>query len=358
MARNRQVQSSGPDLNVTALEIDPPKLGFNRLHLAIDNPSRAAVAFEVNVQTWTDLWFYGWGRSERYRLSAASDLEIGLTYEMSSSSAGHVRVSVGVIVPGVESVKQVFLRQVDQPVEGEVKGRSGVVFRRIGGKSLDLHYSPGGYAQQAAPEIFTERDQAITTIRETLGLAGRERMVMAIYDDPLTKYRDTKHIGQGFATRNLAVEVVRPEARLDPYHELVHALAGEVGDPPALFSEGLATYLPERLGHAALQAFGYGDLKVDDAVRAAAAELWPLSTLFDFVEIGSDGTRPKIAYPQAGSIIGGLAKRYSLPKVIEAYRRLKSPTEPEVKAENRRVFLEVFGTSLEDYQEIWRRTVL
>lgn len=358
MARELPAQSSDPDLKVTALEIDPPKLGLNHLRLVVENPTKAAMAFEVDVQTWTHLWFCGLGHSQQYRLSPASALEMGFSYEMSSSVAGHVQVSVGAIAPGVESVKPVLLRQVDQRVEGEVRGRSGVVFHRIGGESLDLYFTPGGYAQQVAPEFLEERDQAISTIREKLGLTGDARMIMAIYDDPVVKYIDTGHIGHGFATRNLAVEVVRPGARLDPYHELVHALAGELGHPPALFFEGLATFLTERLGHAALRPFGWGDLKVDDAVRAAATELWPLSTFFDFVEIGSNGTRPNIAYPQAGSLIGDLAKRYGLAKVIEAYHRLKSPTGPDVMAENRRVFLEVFRTPLEEYEEVWRQNVL
>lgn len=143
------------------------------------------------------------------------------------------------------------------------------------------------------------------------------------------------------------MEVFNEKERVDPFHELAHIVAGTVGNPPALFNEGLATYMQE--GH---KWHGYD---IDAWSKAFLNEkmLWPVSLLFTFQEIGSDGTKPPIAYPQAASIVKFLIGRYGFDKFLAAYKQLKNGAEESVSRENSQIFASIFGITVEQAETLW-----
>ena len=157
--------------------------------------------------------------------------------------------------------------------------------------------------------------------------AGRIRIVF--YADSATKTRATGHTGMGLAFDRNIVEIYADSQRLDPYHELTHIVAGEIGSPPALFNEGLATYMTERLGADALQFLGHPTEKIRAVVcgLAASGALFSLDSLLHFAEIGPPGTHAEVSYPQSASVVNFLIDRRGLPQCRESYRRLRGSSD-------------------------------
>ena len=90
---------------------------------------------------------------------------------------------------------------------------------------------------------------------------------MILFEDGATKYSYTGHQGAGWAFGNTVVEIYNEKEKLDPYHETTHVLMRAYGSPPALFNEGFATYMSERLGAQALAAMQGGESSIYERVR-------------------------------------------------------------------------------------------
>ena len=107
------------------------------------------------------------------------------------------------------------------------------------------------------------------------------------------------------------------------------------GNPPALFNEGFAVYLSERLGAGSLRYLGGGESKIYERVKELNAknELWELKELVGFTEIGSMKTRPSIAYPQAASFVKFLVEKYGKERFLEVYKTLENWLDNEQNIE-------------------------
>ena len=118
-------------------------------------------------------------------------------------------------------------------------------------------------------------------------------------------------------------------------HEIVHRVALQLGDPGALFNEGLAVELGDH-GRVA-------NVKVDGLARKLVGRV-PFRSLADrFLSL-----EPGVRYPLAGSFMRFLVKRHGLDKVTAFFRACGT------KGEGRDArFAEQFGQSLDDAGHAW-----
>jgi hypothetical protein len=121
--------------------------------------------------------------------------------------------------------------------------------------------------------------------------------------------------------------VVHSTAGYHP-HELVHAVAGGLGDPGRFFHEGLAVALGDE-GR-------WRGRPVDALARAQTATVDREKLLTAF-----DGLRSDVAYPVAGSFVRHLIARDGLSKLIQFFRACPKGVNANV------AFLQTYGRSLE-----------
>jgi len=117
-------------------------------------------------------------------------------------------------------------------------------------------------------------------------------------------------------------------------HEIVHLVAGQMGDPGVFFQEGLAVVLGN-------QARWQG-VDVDKLARKAAKGA-PLHSLV----AGFAGMDTDLAYAVAGSFVNRLVKTHGLAKVAEFFRACRPGTDASV------AFARTFGQSLDAAGSEW-----
>lgn len=220
---------------------------------------------------------------------------------------------------------------------------------------FDLYFYPESTAEREIERIRVEREKGYGAIAEFLGTKLDVRIRLVFFEDGRTKYWETGHRGAGWAFDRTIVEVFNQTERLDPFHEVCHILANLVGDPPALFNEGLAVYMSERLGAPALKSLGGGTLPIDDRVRELKSRnQWvALEALIRFSEIGSDKSRPDVAYPEAASFVKFLVERFGREKFLAAYKTLKSSSNPAVQEANLDSLRKIYGLSVPELAAEW-----
>src|SRR6185369_11438722 len=121
-------------------------------------------------------------------------------------------------------------------------------------------------------------------------LSMSRKIRLVFYPDAETKRKEIGHAGAGYAFSNNIVEVYNEKTKLDPFHELAHILAGKLGDPHAMFNEGFAVYISEKLGSDALRYLGSAGKTIDAVTGEHFKEekLFKLEDLLGFTEIGSE----------------------------------------------------------------------
>jgi hypothetical protein len=121
-------------------------------------------------------------------------------------------------------------------------------------------------------------------------------------------------------------------------HELVHAVAGGLGDPGRFFHEGLAVALGDESR--------WGGRDVDALARAVAPRLDRKALVKSFDSLPAD-----VAYPVAGSFVKDLLARDGLPKLLEFFRAC--PRGANVDA----AFLRTYGRSFTGAFAEWQQRV-
>jgi hypothetical protein len=119
-------------------------------------------------------------------------------------------------------------------------------------------------------------------------------------------------------------------------HELVHLVAGKLGDPGAFFQEGLAVAVGNKgvwQGHSA-----------DKTAKASAANVMDMVASFDRFD-------PSTAYAVAGSFVGYMVKTHGMAQMVAFFRSCKPGTNPTV------AFAGSFGTSMDAAAADWRKTL-
>ncbi|NIP23801.1 MAG: hypothetical protein GWN67_01250 [Phycisphaerae bacterium] len=225
-------------------------------------------------------------------------------------------------------------------------------------KHFDIFCFKGSTAEKEIDKIAEERERGFREICQFLGKDSDVRIRMILFEDGATKYSETGHQGAGWAFGNTVVEVYNEKQKLDPYHETTHVLMRPYGSPPALFNEGLAVYMSERLGAPALVSMGGGESSIYERVGKlnGKGEWIELEELMTYTEIGSGKTNPPVAYPEAASFVKFLVETYGKDKFLKTYRTLRNSNDKATQEQNVKALETIYGKSLDDLKTEWKRT--
>jgi hypothetical protein len=225
---------------------------------------------------------------------------------------------------------------------------------------FDIFCYKGSTAEKELEKIAEQRERGFREICRFLGKDSDVRIRMIFFEDGVTKYSETGHQGAGWAFGNTVVEIYNEKEKLDPYHETTHVLMRPYGSPPALFNEGLAVYMSERLGADALDAMGGGESSIYERVRElnGKGELIELEELLTYNEIGSGKTNPPVAYPEAASFVKFLIETYGKDKFLKAYRTLRNSSDKATQQQNFKALETIYDKSLGELKTEWKRTFL
>jgi hypothetical protein len=225
-------------------------------------------------------------------------------------------------------------------------------FDRRTARHVTIYAVRGVLTLEELDAIAGERDRAVTELVEILGVQPAPELRIVFYPDGPSKTADTRHVGNGLTRGNAIVEIRNDSVQLDPYHELAHLLAGQLGWAPAWLNEGFAVWVTERLGADALEFIAGPGTTVDEAVCRikGAGELLPMAELMQLADIGPEESRPHTTYPQAASFVGFLAERYSLDALRQAYATMSPAATAE---ENETAFARAFGVSSDEAAAQW-----
>ncbi len=117
--------------------------------------------------------------------------------------------------------------------------------------------------------------------------------------------------------------------------------------------------MSELLGADALQYLGGRGKTVTQVVCGylRSNQLFPLTRLLRFSDIGSDSTRPGIAYPEAASVTAFLIQQYGIERFREVYARLRSTTSAVELSRNEQILAEIYGRSVAEIELAWRASL-
>jgi len=222
-------------------------------------------------------------------------------------------------------------------------------------KYFDIYYFKNSTAAREIDQIAEQKDKGFQEICKFLGKDSDLRIRLVFFEDGKTKHSETGHQGQGWAYGSTIVEVYNEQEQLDPFHETTHVLMRPFGNPPALFNEGFAVYMSERLGAYALDDLGGGRSTIYERVRELKSkdEWIELEELITYNEIGSSESRPPIAYAEAASFVKFLIDEYGKDKFLQAYMKLKNSNNKIVHWTNKMALQNIYGKQLSELQEEW-----
>lgn len=187
------------------------------------------------------------------------------------------------------------------------------------------------YSRNHLPVDVERSERSLAEIERRLGqpLAGRIAYYRHGTPQEIAAVTGYYATGVTFAQRG-EIHSTRPFHT----HEIVHALAGELGgDPGAFFQEGLALALGDAPGRT-------GEARRD---RVAWARVPPLSVLVD----AFDRLDPNVAYPLARSFTLDLIRRHGLARLAAFFRLCVSPGLRD------EAFARTFGRSIDEAGREW-----
>jgi hypothetical protein len=238
-------------------------------------------------------------------------------------------------------------------------GNSSAALPQLKTEHFDIYVRGEPLAQSHLNSIAGQREEALKELEGLLGATVRDRIGLVFFSDAGAKTKETGHTGAGLARDGMIVELHNAETQLNPFHELAHIVGDRLGDPPALFNEGFAVYVSERLGALPLDELGHPNRTVDQAAcdLSKAGELLPLDELLGYEEIGSNESRPRVAYAQAASVVKYLINTAGLDRFRQAYAQLRRSREPRDLELNRENFERIFGQSVSAVEREWRQAL-
>jgi hypothetical protein len=223
---------------------------------------------------------------------------------------------------------------------------------------FDIYYFKDSTAEKEIDQVAEQKDKGFGEICRFLGKDSAVRICLVLFEDGQTKHWETGHQGLGWAYGNTIVEVYNKQEQLDPYHETTHILMRPFGNPPALFNEGFAVYISERLGAHALEDLGGGLSTIFQRVRElkSKGEWIELKELITYTEIGSRESRPFVAYPEAAAFVKFLIDEYGKDKFLCAYKVLRNSNDETIQKQNIKTLKQIYGKSLTELEKEWEGT--
>jgi hypothetical protein len=358
-ARQEVIQTEA--LTIQKLDLGEPHPGKNHFSASVKNKTDKILTLGLDLRAEPGVWPYGWQVESLFLVWPQGEKQIEAEYEFNHlTPEATLRVRFffpEVAAGGVTQIgapffqKKYFMGKGNRAVDYDPSQR----FQEYSSEHFRIYYFPASIAARDHNSIAAQREAAFRKISELLGLADPDPVRLFLFPDGETKEHDTGHMGVGWAFDRTIVEVYNEQMKLDPYHELTHILAGRLGEPPALFNEGLAVYVSELLGADALKTLGSPGMKVDEAVVAhrKAGKFIPLERLFAFTDIGTDETQPTISYPEAASFVKFLIAKFQLEKFRQAYKSLENSDDPATVHKNQQTFRDIFGKLPSELEPGW-----
>jgi hypothetical protein len=349
-------------LEVLEISLDTVRLGENSLGITVRNRSDAMVIALVDLRAVPGMWLLPNAQGQFSKELAAGDAGvIEGTFEFRRlSPEATLRVTVGPGEPredGFFGFRRIDFQQifhVGEPSPDAYDPAKYFAISRHG--PLEIYAWKGSLAEHHIDAIAAERLGAVESIAQLLSVEAPERIRIVFYPDEVRKLDQTGHQGRGWARGTTLVEVYSEDVRLDPFHELVHVIAGALGSPPPILNEGLAIYASELLGADALRLLGFPDTPVHRAVCTFrnSPDYIPLADLLALHNIGSDENTAAREYAQAGSFVKYLVERHGWERFREAYRVLSAREDFE---ENLRRLHQVYGMAPGELESAWLQEV-
>ncbi len=211
-----------------------------------------------------------------------------------------------------------------------------------------FYYFPGTQAEKDINVIAEEREKILNKIARMVNINFKGKIFVFFYPDAKSKRKITKHQGMGLSYSNTIVEIYNLRAKMDPNHEITHSVTALLGDPPALFDEGFATY--NQKDHK------FGNSHIDVIARKYKMKnmLWKIEDIFSFTDIGSPETKALIAYPEAASMVKYIIENYGMDKFLKLFKTLKRSDKPEQIEINKKEFKNITGRDIFTFEKEWR----
>lgn len=224
-------------------------------------------------------------------------------------------------------------------------------------KHFDIYYFRDSTADKEIDQIAGKKEKGFRGICGFLGKDSNVRICLVLFEDGQTKHRETGHQGRGWAFSNTIVEVYNEQEQLDPYHETTHVLMRPYGHPPALFNEGFAVYMSERMGAHALENLSGGLATIYERARElkSKGEWVDLQELLTYTEIGSVKSRPPIAYPEAASFVKFLIDKYGKDKFLKTYKSLRNTNKESVHQKNLKKLEQIYDKTPTEMEKEWEK---
>jgi hypothetical protein len=225
-------------------------------------------------------------------------------------------------------------------------------FDRRGTPQLTVYAIRDMFSAEQLDSVAASRAQAVVALSRMLDVQPPPGLTLVFYPDAASKTADTHHVGAGMARGSYLAEVFNDSTRLDPFHEIAHAVAAQLGWAPAWLNEGFAVYASEYLGADALAQIVSPGTTVNRATceLRRAGNLLPIANLMLLPDIGPEESRPHVSYPQAASFTAFLVQRFGWPALRNAYATLSPMGSTE---ENEAAFVRAFGVSSEEAAGLW-----
>ena len=352
--------------NLRISEIDLGRVGrdTNLFSARVSSTGARPIELGVSLRTVPGLWFTAnWQRGYRYQIPPGSSTRIEARYVFRRMSPeATLRVMLGspsgpdnaITIP-----EPVFDTTLQLGAGNPAAFDPRPLFDTMSSAHLDVLAWRGSAAARQLGEIVRKREAALDKIAALLGVEFPGRIRLVFYPDSASKTSQTGHIGAGFAGNRNIVEIFNDSVQLDPYHELTHIVAGNVGSPPAFLDEGFAVYVTELLGEDALKYLGSPGKSLDQTTCQIrrSGQWFGLGKLIRFTDIGSDSTYPSISYPAAGSLVSFLIRHYGIERFRSAYGRLKNPRDEVTAARNQATLEELYGVSSAELERAWLEQV-
>lgn len=337
---------------IQRLDLGAVSAGKNIFSCAVKNKKDIPLTLGLDLRTEPGLWLRNWQDQFVVHLGPGEEKRIEAPYEflgMSDEAVLRVQFGVPSLEDSVVHIRRVFF---EKKYRVGRDNRPSTVdlseFQKYTSEHFDIYCFKKSLAEKQIADIIRQRESGFKAVSGFLNVAYAPRIRLFLFPDGVTKKKITGHTGEGWAVSNNIVEVYNETVRLDPFHEVTHLIAGELGEPPALLNEGFATYMSERLGSDALKYLGSPGTKIDEAARLhkMAGELIPLDTLFGYTDIGPEESRPGISYPEAASFVKFIIETYGIEKFRQAFGKLRNSDDHAVIAGNRESFREIYGRSV------------
>ncbi|MFA6244081.1 MAG: hypothetical protein WC655_24270 [Candidatus Hydrogenedentales bacterium] len=220
-------------------------------------------------------------------------------------------------------------------------------FKYVKTEHFILYYSPNTPAASAIYTLAKDYEAALAEARGFFGAQPAETYFAFFYPDRLTKKMCTNHEGDCLAAGHTIAQVYNDTTQVDPCRELTRAFAADIGIPPAMFSEGLATWMSR--GH----LWNGTPVDVTAAQLLKDGNLVPLKALFIRTEIGAKPADGEVTSPMAASFVGYLVQALGKEKFLEVYNTLKNGDDLTSLQENVTKFEEIYSLPLEKIEAGW-----